>query len=115
MENHFGGHQQALIKDGLVVAVLVFSDHDETIFQETFKKFNYDEVVDLCQVQQEAPLGGSWDGQNFYEKPFPSWILNDQLQWEAPNSRPGENYYWDEMLGEWIEIPADGNCGCCGK
>ena len=103
MDKHFGGHQQALIKDGLVVAVLVFLDHDEQVFQETFNKFDYDKVVDLCKVQQEAPLGGSWDGQNFYRKPFPSWTLTDQLQWEAPIPYPDDNkeYIWNEAEQEW--------------
>jgi hypothetical protein len=38
-------------------------------------------------------------------KPFPSWILNANAQWEAPVAMPTDGMYsWDEETTSWIEI-----------
>jgi hypothetical protein len=39
-------------------------------------------------------------------KPFASWLLNADAQWEAPVSMPtdGKMYSWDEDTTSWIEI-----------
>lgn len=42
-------------------------------------------------------------------KPFPSWILNANAQWEAPVSMPtdGQMYSWDEATTSWkVNEPA---------
>lgn len=38
-------------------------------------------------------------------KPFASWILNADAQWEAPIAMPtdGKMYSWDEATTSWIE------------
>jgi hypothetical protein len=38
-------------------------------------------------------------------KPFASWILNADAQWEAPIAMPtdGKMYSWDEDTVSWIE------------
>jgi len=110
MENkHWDAHQQALIKNNIVIAVLAFQEHNDTDMQQTFSKFDHDEVVDLCQVQKDAFIGSSWDGTNFNIQPFPSWDLNSSFQWEAPVAMPtdGKSYYWDEPTKSWVEVPAD--------
>ena len=42
--------------------------------------------------------------------PYPSWILNDKAQWEAPVPMPGDGkrYSWDEASLTWLEV-ADGH------
>ncbi|NDD85967.1 hypothetical protein EB118_25570 [bacterium] len=39
-------------------------------------------------------------------KPFPSWILNANAQWEAPVAMPtdGKMYSWDEDTVSWKDI-----------
>jgi len=39
-------------------------------------------------------------------KPFPSWLLNANAQWEAPVAMPtdGKMYSWDEATTSWLEI-----------
>ena len=39
-------------------------------------------------------------------KPFPSWLLNAQAQWEAPVAMPtdGNMYTWDEETVNWVEV-----------
>jgi hypothetical protein len=37
-------------------------------------------------------------------KPFPSWTLNSDAQWEAPTPMPndGQMYTWDEASTNWV-------------
>jgi len=37
-------------------------------------------------------------------QPYPSWVLNDAAQWEAPVPLPddGEMYSWDEDSQSWV-------------
>jgi len=40
-------------------------------------------------------------------KPFPSWILNNDFQWESPVPAPtfdGNFYDWDEELKQWVKV-----------
>lgn len=103
--SHFPGHQQALIKNNLCIAVLSFAEHDEVLMNETFAKFEYDSVVNLCEVQKNAALGASWDGEEFNIKYFDSWILGEDLKWHSPVPRPEGNFYWNDQEQSWIEVP----------
>jgi len=40
------------------------------------------------------------------EKPFPSWILDENNDWQAPVSFPddGKFYNWDEENTKWVEV-----------
>jgi len=53
-----------------------------------------------------ADLGGRYDEEldKFISpKPFTSWILNAEYQWEAPITYPtdGSYYIWDEETQDW--------------
>jgi hypothetical protein len=39
-------------------------------------------------------------------KPFASWLLNANAQWEAPVAMPqdGKMYSWDEEAVNWVEV-----------
>jgi hypothetical protein len=39
------------------------------------------------------------------QKPYPSWVLNENKQWIAPIAKPADNWRWawDEEAGAWIE------------
>ena len=39
-------------------------------------------------------------------KPYASWILNANAQWEAPVAMPtdGKMYSWDEEAVNWVEV-----------
>ena len=63
----------------------------------------------------KTPLRKNYAGIGFYynstldafipPKPFKSWILNNNTcLWEAPITKPGDNYYWDEERLNWVEI-----------
>jgi hypothetical protein len=102
---HYIGHQQVLIKDNLVIAVLVFNEHNPALMYETFQKFDYDQVVDLCKIHLSPGLGDSWDGRKFNSRPFPSWSLDENNHWKAPVSKPEDekDYIWNEANQNWEE------------
>ena len=42
-------------------------------------------------------------------QPYPSWVLNDKAQWEAPvpmpeAGEPPKRYSWDEETVSWVEV-----------
>jgi len=39
-------------------------------------------------------------------QPYPSWLLNDNFDWQAPVEKPEGNWSWDEELGNWVEAAA---------
>ena len=56
-----------------------------------------------------AGIGYTYDERHdvFYApQPFPSWTLDDNWQWQAPHPAPddGEEYGWDENLGDWVQL-----------
>lgn len=109
---HFPGHQQALLKNNIVTAVLVFDKHNVFNMRKTFNRFDYDKVINLCRVQKDAVIGSVWNGKVFNAKPSESWILGEDLDWHPPIARPDtdELFVWSEESNSWIEI--DPECGC---
>lgn len=56
-----------------------------------------------------APVNGTYDSQLdafIFAKPYPSWVLNQDLEWTAPIPYPtdGKRYNWDETTQSWVEI-----------
>ena len=51
--------------------------------------FTYDEAADVFV----AP------------KPFPSWLLDSNHDWQAPVAKPEGDYMWDEQTLAWVEPP----------
>jgi hypothetical protein len=56
-----------------------------------------------------AGIGYTYDETNdvFYApQPFPSWALDENWNWQAPHQAPddGEEYGWDEDLGDWVQL-----------
>jgi hypothetical protein len=43
----------------------------------------------------------------FGPKPYDSWTLNSDAQWEAPTPMPTDDkfYTWDEATTSWVEVP----------
>jgi hypothetical protein len=43
-------------------------------------------------------------------KPYPSWVLDENAQWQAPVPMPddGEMYLWDEATQSWVPNPVEG-------
>jgi hypothetical protein len=60
--------------------------------------------------KQFAGIGYTYDYINdlfISPKPFPSWILNSNFDWEAPIPQPKNiSTVWDEDKGRWVETSA---------
>ena len=56
--------------------------------------------------KQFAGIGYTYDEINdvfIKPNPFPSWILDENFDWQPPKPRPtGLNWRWDEELGDWL-------------
>jgi hypothetical protein len=37
--------------------------------------------------------------------PYPSWVIDDQFDWQPPIPKPDGNYVWDEDSQAWVEVP----------
>jgi hypothetical protein len=37
-------------------------------------------------------------------RPFESWTLDNNYDWQAPKPKPDGAHYWDENLQDWIKI-----------
>ena len=38
-------------------------------------------------------------------RPHPSWTLDSNNDWQAPEPKPEGNYRWNESLSSWVEMP----------
>lgn len=41
-----------------------------------------------------------------HRKPYPSWVLSEKLEYEAPVKHPGNGkpYNWDDQNRKWVEL-----------
>lgn len=75
---------------------LLGGDWVQTSYNDNFRK-------------QYAAIGGRYlaDADVFIsEQPFPSWVLDENYDWQAPVPYPdtGGHYYWDEDTLSWVEV-----------
>ena len=79
--------------------------HLEKILGGTWKQTSYNGNM----RKNYAGIGYTYDTQLdafIPPKPFPSWLLNANAQWEAPVAMPtdGKMYSWDEDTVSWKEF-----------
>lgn len=60
--------------------------------------------------KQYAGIGYTYDAVAdvfITPKPFPSWSLDANYDWQAPIERPadGKDYSWEEANQVWVELP----------
>lgn len=113
-------------ENNIVTKVLVVHDECDTDekgqdflvntcgLQGVWKKTSYNTIGGVHSLggtplrKNFAGKGMTYDPQRdafYYEKPFPSWILNeDSCIWEPPTPMPIGNgiYVWDETTLQWI-------------
>ena len=59
--------------------------------------------------KQYAGIGYTYDAvadQFVAPKPFPSWTLDSNNDWQAPTPKPEGSFIWDEETLAWVETPA---------
>jgi hypothetical protein len=60
--------------------------------------------------KQYASIGGRYDQANdvfIAAQPYPSWVLDENFDWQAPVPSPGEDYVWDEENQQWVTVPVE--------
>ena len=58
--------------------------------------------------KQFAVIGGTYDeaADEFVAlQPYPSWILDANNDWQAPEPKPEGLYVWDETALAWVAVP----------
>jgi hypothetical protein len=57
--------------------------------------------------KQFAGIGYKYDSEAdvfIAPQPFLSWTLDENYDWQPPKPKPDGLHYWDEELGDWIEL-----------
>lgn len=110
----------AYINDkNVVVGVIVGKDENELIdgldpeiyyAQGTpyiVKRTSYNNKI----RKQYAGIGYSYDPVAdvfITPQPYPSWILDENYDWQAPKPMPSEGLWvWDEEAQEWMNVEAN--------
>jgi hypothetical protein len=104
----------AFIENNIVTEVIVGIDETELIDgldTETWysnfrgqvcKRTSYNNKI----RKQYAGVGFTYDAVNnvfILPKPYPSWNLDSNFDWQAPTAKPDGFYLWDESTLTWVE------------
>jgi hypothetical protein len=113
----------AKIENGVVTQVIVVNNNEllvdgieveskgiefcQSLFGGTWKQTSYNGTI----RKRYAGVGYSYDeiaDVFIAPKPYPSWLLDANYDWQAPVERPadGKRYAWDEANQVWVESPA---------
>lgn len=88
----------ALIENNVVVNIIVADD--DFISMQSGQWIEYTD-------ERPAYIGVELvDGILVQPKPFPSWTLDSNYDWQAPVAKPtGNNVYeWNEILQNWEQV-----------
>lgn len=92
----------AKIENGIVTEVIVAEQDFIDTLDGQWVQTSYNANI----RKNFAGIGYTYDEQEdafIPPKPFASWVLNEQYQWEAPVPYPADKkmYYWDEQSQSW--------------
>jgi hypothetical protein len=108
-------HYAFLDENNIVTEVITGRNEDEVVngiydWEEYYSEFRGQRCVRTSYNnnirKQYAVIGGSYDevrDEFVAPKPFPSWLLDSNNDWQPPVPKPGEKFFWDEELQSWIE------------
>jgi hypothetical protein len=101
----------AEILDGVVQRVIVVHDNEEAngaqfchdLFGGEWVQTSYNHKI----RKQFAGVGYTYNPVAdvfIAPRPFASWTLDNNYDWQAPKPKPDGAHYWDEDLKDWIKI-----------
>jgi hypothetical protein len=111
-------HYAFIDSNNIVTQVIVGRDENEVVDGISDWEAHYAEVMGQRCVRtsynnnirkQYAGIGFTYNeaADVFVSpKPFPSWSLDSNHDWQAPEPKPEGNYKWDEATLAWVEVPA---------
>lgn len=106
-------HYAFLNENNIVTEIIVGIDENELIDdlspEEWYGNFRNQKCVRTSYNnkirKQFAGIGYRYDEENdiFIScQPYPSWLLNENFDWEAPIPKPeGDFYFWNEETLTW--------------
>lgn len=112
-------HYAYLDDNNIVVTVIVGKDENELIDgldPETYYALGTPYAVKRTSYngnirKQFAGIGFSYDPNAdvfITPKPFDSWILDSNYDWQPPKPMPTDgDYYWDEEVGDWLNVESN--------
>lgn len=107
-------HYAFLDDDNIVTEIIVGIDESELIEgldpETWYGQFRNQKCIRTSYNnkirKQYAGIGFKYDEANdvfISPKPFPSWLLDKNFDWQAPTVKPeGDHWLWDEELGDWV-------------
>lgn len=95
----------ARLENNLVVNAIVVSPDKKNVKDWLEKRFGGTWV----RMTKDAGIGFEYDEKNkvfISPKPYESWILNEDFEWESPLPMPldAKDYKWDEETTTWVEV-----------
>ncbi len=82
--------------ENIVENIIICEDSSISLFSENYIK--------ETEETQKANIGNTWDAENqkfIAPKPYDSWSLNENFEWQAPVEKPSLNAFWDESNMSW--------------
>ena len=112
-------HYAFLDENNVVTEVIVGIDETEQIEgldpetwyrnfrNQTCKRTSYNNNI----RKQYAGIGYTYNAEAdvfIAPRPFASWSLDENFDWQAPVARPEEGFWmWDEDTTTWVELPVE--------
>ena len=109
-------HYAFLDSNNTVTQVIVGRNEDEVVDGISDWETHYADVYGQRCVRtsynnnirkQYAGIGFTYDevkDQFVAPKPYASWILDSNNDWQAPTPKPEGVYMWDEETLAWVEV-----------
>ena len=99
----------AEILNGVVQRVIVVHNNDEAngaefchnLFGGKWIQTSYNGTI----RKQYAGIGYTYDDirdEFVAPKPYPSWTLDENNDWQPPTPKPDGDHYWDEDTQTWL-------------
>lgn len=109
-------HYAFLDENNIVTEVIVGRNEDEVVdgisdWETYYGEFRGQRCVRTSYNgnirKQYAGIGFKYDEEAdvfISPRPFESWTLDENHDWQPPVPRPGDNFFWNEDGLEWVEI-----------
>lgn len=108
-------HYAQIDENGIVLGVVVVHNNDAPTEQDGIDFLHALLGADKAWVQcsYNAAIRGRYPAEGYrYDasadvfispKPYPSWALDENHDWQPPTPKPDGSYWWDEANLQWVE------------